>query len=141
MLTIQLLINIKFSSVEKYKHVLNWRALVITRISQQTFTILRLLFPALQCLAILNWFRMNSNLTVETRRGKRTELVLFADTATAITKVEDTLTVREWERILPQSFASFLFKMAFRRLCFDFFRSWLPSCYQDSFSQILTSCN
>ena len=51
---------------------------------------------------------MNSNLTVETRRGKITELVLFADTATAMIKVEDTLTVREWERILPQSFALFL---------------------------------
>ena len=51
---------------------------------------------------------MNSNLTVETRSGKRTELVLFANVATAMMGVEDTLTVREWEGILPQSFASIL---------------------------------
>ena len=57
---------------------------------QQTFTILRLLFPALQRSAILNWPRMKSKLTVEATRGKITEFVLFPNIATAMMKVEDT---------------------------------------------------
>ena len=47
-------------------------------------------------MAILDSLRMNSNLVVETKRGKITELVvLFANIATAMME-EFYTTVREW---------------------------------------------
>ena len=140
---IQRLVNISSTEKPISRHVTNYTCTAVenyvchNNVLQQTFTILRLLFPALQRSAILNWPRMKSNLTVEATRGKITEFVLFPNIATAMMKVEDT--DREWMRknSCPVPCLHF-FKMAFWRLCLNFFCRRLPSCYQDNKRRLLS---
>lgn len=138
---IQRLVNISSTEKPISRHVTNYTCtavenyVILNNVLQQTFTILRLLFPALQRSAILNWLRMNSNLTVEATRGKITELVLFANTATAMMKVEGTHWPWENEKEFLPSPSPSLLQNGVQS---DFFCRRLPSYYQDNKRRLLS---